>query len=512
MMNRPRRIVVVSNRLPVVLSRRDDGGWSARPGSGGLVTALTPVLRRCNGLWIGWPGIAGEPDLRVEEVIREAGSKMGMMLSPIELTGEEVSGFYHGFSNEILWPLFHDLVAGDHFDGRYWSVYQQVNAKVARLVARLAEPSDFIWIQDYHFLTAAVGLRCLGVSNPLGFFLHTPFPAPDMFLRLPWREQILGALLEFDLIGFQCPRDRRNFIECVEALRAAEVEETRRSITLLRVPKRRRRAHEDSTSCVRVGSFPISIDYESFNTLALSERVRRVAARLANQIGRGLRVLLGVDRLDYTKGLPHKIRAFARSLECYPELREKITLVQHVVPSRECLPQYRALRLEIEQLVGEVNGKYGTRGWVPVRYFYHTLEREDLAAFYRLADVLLVTSLKDGMNLVSKEYCASCVDGNGVLVLSEFAGSSTELGPGALLVNPYDSDGLARAIRDAVLMSGAVRRRRMMALRTTVRERDVFQWVDRYLEAAESPEAEVTPAFESLVPGGSAVRSAWPTA
>lgn len=478
-------MVVVSNRLPVVLKRRPDGSFRASPGNGGLVTALTPVLQKRGGTWVGWPGAARGSKQAIEDALGAAGQSLGMALLPLSLTADEVAGFYRGFSNEILWPLFHDLVTTCNFDSAYWDVYRHVNEKVARLVANEIAAEDFVWVQDYHFLTVGGPLRRMGVKNRLGFFLHTPFPAPDMFLRLPWRRQILQALQEFDLIGFQCPRDHRNFLECVETLRSARVEEGPTGVTGLHGADRP----------TRVGSFPIGIDFSHFRSLAESPSVVDRATRLRADLG-GRRILLGVDRLDYTKGLPQKIRAFRRALELYPELRESVTLVQHVVPSRESVPQYRELRLSIERLVGEVNGSFGTPSWTPVRYFYHRLDREELSSFYVLADALLVTSLKDGMNLVSKEYCASKPHGSGALVLSEFAGASVELGKGALLVNPYDSEGLARTIHHAVTMSAVERGARMSALHEIVRERDVFEWVGSFLRAAGLEDTGSTPPSE----------------
>lgn len=483
------RVVVVSNRLPVVL-KKQAGAWSARPGTGGLVTALQPVLKEREGIWVGWPGVAEEPSPGMERALDEAGDAMGLRLSPVTLTRQNIRGFYRGFSNEILWPLFHDLLMRCNFDSGYWPSYVRVNRKVARLVAATARPDDFIWVQDYHFLQAGQELRRLGVENRLGMFLHTPFPAPDMFLRLPWRKQILEGLLAFDLVGFQTLRDRKNFLECVEALAIAELTDGSR-VASLRVEAGRDGAEDAGRSrSLRVGAFPISIDFESFNDLSGSARVKSTAERLARDLGPGQKIL-GVDRLDYTKGLPQKIRGFRRALERYPELKERITLIQHVVPSRESVPQYKDLRLEVERLVSEVNGKFGTPSWTPVRYFYKELSRPRLSAFYRLADVLLVTSLKDGMNLVSKEYCASKTDDDGVLVLSEFAGASSELRDGCLSINPYDVDGLAEAVHAAATMNRGERRRRMAALRRIVKENDVFHWVDGFLFEARASLARI---------------------
>ncbi|HXV61198.1 MAG TPA: trehalose-6-phosphate synthase [Vicinamibacteria bacterium] len=481
------RFLVVSNRLPVVFEKKN-ARWKAKPGSGGLVTALTPVLRERCGAWVGWAGMPGAIDPEIQRALREAARELGLTLWPVPLDREEIQDFYRGFSNEVLWPLFHDLLAKCNFDPRYWRMYCQVNRKVAEVVARSSREGDFVWIQDYHFLRAGAELRRRGVANRLGFFLHVPFPAPDLFLRLPWRQQILDALLQFDLVGFQTRHDLQNFIGCVEELtQETEIEESGGSV----VEVRARAIHagqsgRDTFRSTRAGDFPISIDYRRFAALAKSEQVAAISNRLENELG-GLRILLGVDRLDYTKGLLHKLRGFRAALGRFPELRQNVCFVQHVIPSRECVPHYRSLRLELERLVGEVNGAFGTASWVPVRYFYHNLSREELSAYYRIADALLVTSLKDGMNLVAKEFCASNIGEKGVLVLSEFAGAACELGEDALTVNPYDVVGLASTIQRALTMGAAERKRRMARLKNIVREKNVFHWVDSYLRAAVEP-------------------------
>lgn len=484
MENEHPRIIVASNRLPVVL-KKQAGEWKARPGTGGLVTALEPVLKEREGIWVGWPGVAEESSRGIERALSEAEETMGLRLLPVALSRRDIRGFYRGFSNEILWPLFHDLIMRCNFDSAYWPSYVEVNRKISSLVARKVRREDFIWVQDYHFLQLGQELRRRGVGNPLGFFLHTPFPAPDMFLRLPWRHQILQGLLSFDLVGFQGLRDRKNFLECVEALAAAELSDGSTPVASLHVTGDRD-PEAGSPHSLRVGAFPISIDFEAFNALSESEDVKKHAARLSRELGPG-QWILGVDRLDYTKGLPQKLRGFRRALERYPDLRERVSLIQHVVPSRESVPQYKDLRLQVERLVSEVNGKFGTPGWTPVRYFYKELSRPRLSAFYRMADVLLVTSLKDGMNLVSKEYCASKPEHDGVLVLSEFAGASSELRHGCLSINPYDVDGLAAAIYTAATMETDERRRRMFELRKTLEAHDVFHWVESFLLAANAP-------------------------
>jgi len=467
------RLLVVSNRLPFVLARRD-GGWALEPGSGGLVSALAPVLAHRGGVWIGWPGLALETGGAWEPVLAGGSRERGYELVPVLLSDEEVKGFYEGFANGILWPLFHDLVGRCDFEPSYWYTYLTVNRKYAECVLAHSREGDFIWVQDYQLIHVAHYLRELTAeARRIGFFLHIPFPPLDIFVRLPWRAQFLNALLGYDLLGFQTPRDLRNFLTCLRYLVPEVTVEEGGALAGVRFGHR----------TVHAGAFPIGIDFATFEAAARSEEVVRRVEDLRRRLGPA-QLVVGVDRLDYTKGLPERLEAFRDALERHPEMRERVILFQVVVPSREGVAEYQALKAHIERLVGEINGKFSTAGWVPVQYQYKSLARRDLLALYRLARVGFVTSLKDGMNLVAKEFCACQVDGRGVLVLSEFAGAAAQLQTGALLVNPHDIEGMADALHRAFAMSEEERRARMAELRACVRDQDIFWWVDHYLEAA----------------------------
>jgi trehalose 6-phosphate synthase/phosphatase len=470
----PTRLLVVSNRLPFVLEKKDSG-WTLRPGSGGLVSALAPVLSHRGGLWMGWPGLALERGGAWEALMSEGFRERGYDLLPVLLGDEEVKGFYEGFSNGILWPLFHDLIGRCDFQPSYWYTYLEVNRKFAAAVVEHSRGGDFVWVQDYQLIHVAEFVRQHLATRRIGFFLHIPFPPLDIFMKLPWRNQILNAFLSYDLLGFQTQRDRRNFLSCVEhLLDKAEVRKSRDPALIdVRLNKR----------TVRVGTFPIGIDFEAYAETAASPEVEQRVDELRRRIG-PYELVLGVDRLDYTKGLPERLQAFRNALQRFPELRERALLMQIVVPSREAVAEYKSLKGEIEQLVGEINGEFSTPGWVPVRYHYRSLARRDLVALYRMARAGFVTSLKDGMNLVAKEFCACQVDGLGALVLSEFAGAAAQLGEGALLVNPHDIEGMADAIKAAFEMPPAERLRRMNGLRAGIRKQDIFWWVDCYLKAA----------------------------
>ena len=465
------RLVIVSNRLPIVIGRGDLGEWQVQPGSGGLVTALAPILRDRAGLWIGWPGTVEEVDL--DGLVAIGSQDAGYMLKPVLLTAEEVDQYYFGFSNEIIWPLFHDMHSRCNFDPAYWNMYQAVNLKFTQVIAQNTGINDYIWVHDYHLMLVAKELRSMGLEHKVGFFLHTPFPPLDIYMKLPWRSQILEALLEYDLVGFQTRRDRNNFIQCAEALIKDIHYDARRQVSTITVPNRE----------IKVGIFPISIDFKEFARQAAARSVAERASQLYEAIP-NCQILLGVDRLDYSKGIPEKLRAFRNALERFDDLHGNVSLVQIVVPSREDIPEYQELKAEIEGFVSEINGKFTQPGWIPIHYMFRSLDWIELLAYYRAADIALVTPLKDGMNLVAKEYCGAKVDRNGVLILSEFAGAATQLRRSALLVNPYDIEGTANAIHRAYNMSTGERRSRMRRLRTSIAKRDIFWWLDFFLRAA----------------------------
>jgi trehalose 6-phosphate synthase len=468
----PTRLVVASNRLPVVLSR-DGGDWRLERGSGGLVTALEPVLRERGGVWIGWPGVEEGKVPNLDSLLARSTAGHGYEVKGVGLTADQRDDFYLGFSNQVIWPLFHDLLTQCNFDPQFWRTYRRVNSKFARAIQDEIQEGDFIWIHDYHLMLAARELRDAGVDLPIGFFLHIPFPPPDLFETLPWRYEIAGALLSCDLLGFQSNRDRKNFLECVrEMAPGAEIEGEGRVVEV-RV--------EGET--VRVGVFPVSIDFQEFAGTAQSDAVsERVAGLRSEFLGRTM--ILGVDRLDYSKGIPHKLQGYRLALERYPDLRERVTLIQLVVPSRENIPEYFEMKEEIEKLVGQIQGQFTRSGWVPIHYQYGRWDRTELIAHYRAAGIALVTPLKDGMNLVAKEYCASSLGGKGVLILSEYAGATAQLQDDAVLVNPHDVEGVAEAIHRAFTMPSTDRQSRMQSMRDKIRSTDIDWWVDTFLRAA----------------------------
>ena len=476
------KLINVSNRLPISIEKDGDTLKVLRA-SGGLATAVEAMWRGRAGTWIGWAGV--DDDGRMAEVLEKMSQDRHYRMRSVLLSAEEVAKFYCGFANEIIWPLFHDLPAPCNFDPAYWEAYQAVNAKFAQSVVDESKAGDVIWVHDYHLMLVAQSARQKGMHNRMGFFLHIPFPAPDVFEKLPWREAVLRGLLEYDVVGFQTDRDRNNFSRCLEKL-----------LPEVRVEGRAwQQVIWNHGRPVLAGTFPISIDFNEFAGPAERPEVAARAANIRNSVPVKW-LVLGVDRLDYTKGIPERLRAFRLLLEKNPDLRHQITLVQVVVPSRSDIPKYKDLKQEIERLVSDINGAFTEPGWVPIHYIHRGLDREELIAFYRAADIALITSLKDGMNLVAKEYCASHVDERGVLVLSEFAGAGPELREGALLVNPNDFNQVANALVQACAMSTGEKQRRMKAMRAVVRYHNVERWAGSFLDTLK-PHSELLAAMAS---------------
>ena len=455
--------VVVASRLPVDRVEEPDGTSEWRRSPGGLVTALEPVMRAANGVWIGWPGSAG-PALGSFEAD-------GLPLVGVGLSEDEVTDFYEGFCNATLWPLYHDVIVPPVFHRPWWESYVVVNQRFARAAAEQAAAGATVWVNDYQLQLVPAMLRAIRADVRIGFFNHIPFPGYEIFAQLPWRRQVIDGLLGADLMGFQRHSDTTNFLR---ACRRAAGLTTRGS--LIRVPG------PAGVREVRAAAFPVSIDAASFGEMASRDDVRARAREIREAIGNPDVVLLGVDRLDYTKGIRHRLEAYSELLDEDRLQSPGAVLIQVASPSRERVEQYRLLRDEIEVTVGRINGEHGELGSTPVLYLHQSYPREEMAALYLAADVMLVTALRDGMNLVAKEYVACRNDESGALVLSEFTGAADEL-VGAFLVNPHDIEGLKDTIMRAVTCSPAEARRRMRSMRWRVYEHDVAHWAATFLDA-----------------------------
>ncbi|MCK0110815.1 trehalose-6-phosphate synthase [Ornithinimicrobium sp. F0845] len=463
--------VVAANRLPVDRVVDDDGTtrWQASPG--GLVTAMDSVMQGRRAAWVGWAGV---PDEDVRPFDRD-----GVRLHPVVLTAEEIQDYYEGFSNETLWPLYHDVIVPPRYRRRWWAAYREVNARFAECVAQVAARGAVVWIHDYQLQLVPSMLRELRPDLRIGWFNHIPFPPVELFGQLPWRDSVLRGLLGADFLGFQRRNDAANFARACQQLLGAHTSGDVVSWV----------GDEDEPGSgerrVRMAAVPISIDFTTVDELARTPGVRRRAQEIRASLGNPRTVLLGIDRLDYTKGIRHRLRAISEMFADGDIATPEVTLLQVATPSRERVSAYRELRSQVDGQVGRINGDHSTIGASAVHYLHHSYPKEEMAALFLAADVLLVTPLRDGMNLVAKEYVASRWDGGGALVLSEFTGAAHELTQ-AFQCNPHDIVGLKQTIVAAMSEDAASRRKRMLGMRRRVRTHDVHAWARRYLAALEA--------------------------
>ncbi|UZF57336.1 trehalose-6-phosphate synthase [Gordonia polyisoprenivorans] len=469
--------VVVANRLPVDKSVDADGEITWKRSPGGLVTALEPILRSHTGAWVGWSGIADSDENPEVE---------GIGIQAVPLSTQEIAEYYEGFSNATLWPLYHDVIVKPEYHREWWNTYVEVNRRFAEAASKAAAEGAVVWVQDYQLQLVPKMLRMLRPDLKIGFFLHIPFPPVELFMQLPWRTEIVEGLLGADLIGFHLPGGAQNFLYLARRLAGQATSKgtvgVRSRFGVVQVGFR----------TVRVGAFPISIDSGELDGKARSKEIRKRAAEIRKELGNPKTIMLGVDRLDYTKGIDVRLRALQELLEEKRIDAADTVMVQLATPSRERVESYIQMRAGIEQLVGNINGRYSEVGRPIVQYLHRPIPRDDLIAFFVAADVMLVTPLRDGMNLVAKEYVACRNDLGGALVLSEFTGAAAEL-RSAYQANPYDLDGVKDAIVAAVEQAPEEGRRRMRALRRQVLAHDVGKWAASFLGTlADTTETEAS--------------------
>jgi trehalose 6-phosphate synthase/phosphatase len=456
------KTIIVSNRLPVNIERKEDGTLAYKPSSGGLATGLGSIYKQGNNLWIGWPGIYLDDEneqLSLEtELLKES-------LSPVFLAPNDFKNYYEGFSNATLWPTFHYFPQYAVYEEKFWEAYQISNQKFCDAILKIVQPEDTIWIHDYHLLLLPQMLRQKFGKISIGFFQHIPFPSYELFRLLPWRRQLLMGMLGADLIGFHTYDDMRHFLSSVNRLAGigyfqGQVELGNRKII--------------------VDAFPMGIDYDRYEETAKKTDTINREERYRQSLG-DQKLMLSIDRLDYSKGIPQRLRAFEQLLEKHPEYRQRVSLFLIVVPSRDTVERYRRLKIEIDELVGRINGQYSRLAWTPIHYFYRSFPIEALCAFYRMAHVALITPLRDGMNLVSKEYVASKLDQKGVLILSEMAGASKELSE-AILINPNDIQQITEAMKMAINMPEEEQKKHMTIMQNTLRKYNIHHWVKLFLD------------------------------
>ncbi|WP_202567288.1 alpha,alpha-trehalose-phosphate synthase (UDP-forming) [Agreia sp. COWG] len=481
-------LIVVSNRLPVDKVTHADGTVEWRTSPGGLVTALEPVMQQADGAWVGWAGVADDTSEPFEQD--------DISIVPVTLTADDIENYYEGFSNDTLWPLYHDVIAPPTYHREWWESYVRVNQRFAEKAASVAAQGGTVWVQDYQLQLVPKMLREMRPDLTIGFFNHIPFPAYGIFSQLPWRQQIIEGLLGADLIGFQRAADAGNFTRAVRRLLSYTTRGSAIDVPLevapddepevVGSPRVSTAKNGVLVRTVNARHFPISIDTQSFENLARRPDIQARAREIREGLGNPKVVMLGVDRLDYTKGIGHRLKAFGELLADGAVTVEDVTLVQVASPSRERVAAYQQLRDEVELTVGRINGDYSTISHTAISYLHQGYPREEMVALYLASDVMLVTALRDGMNLVAKEYVASRFDNDGVLVLSEFAGAADELKT-ALLVNPHDIDGLKEALLEAIAMKKGERTKRMRALRKRVLDYDVARWSSAFLSTLLDP-------------------------
>ncbi|WP_307818051.1 alpha,alpha-trehalose-phosphate synthase (UDP-forming) [Janibacter endophyticus] len=457
-------LVIAANRLPVDRVVDSDGTERWRRSPGGLVTAMDSVMRGREGAWVGWAGDPGEAPTPFDEG--------GMWLHPVEISQEEVEQYYEGFSNDTLWPIYHDVIVPARFHRPWWVAYERVNQRFAEAIAEVAAEGALVWVHDYQLQLVPQLVRELRPDVRIGWFNHIPFPPVELFAQLPWRSRLLTGLLGADYLGFQRTADAQNFIRsCRRHLDATTKGDT---VTLPAADGRPGRT-------VRASAVPISIDFRSLDELARSPAVKARAQEIRASLGNPETLFLGVDRLDYTKGIRHRLKAYEELLAEGTLSTPDVTFVQVATPSRERVDAYKRLRTEVETTVGHINGSYSTIGAQAVHYLHQSYPREEMAALFQAADVMLVTPLRDGMNLVAKEYVTCRNDLGGALVLSEFTGAWHELHQ-AFVCNPHDIEGLKQTMLRAMSASPKEKQRLMRALRRRVSDHDVLVWADRFLE------------------------------
>ncbi len=483
-----RGLIVVSNRLPFTRSQDKSGNFIWRKATGGLITAMEPILQDLNGIWLGWDGFTVEKtgkeklkiidikNIRAKQQRGDASYRMGC----IPLTNQEFEEYYNHFSNGTLWALFHYFFEKCFLDYNAWDTYCKVNERFAHYIDKIASKDDIIWIQDFHLFMVPYYLRKLRPHQEIHFFLHIPFPHIDIFSILPWQRQILEALLCCNTVGFHHRQYLRNFAGAVNLYRKEKALSMKKTL-------------EDKTA-TRFYSNPISIDFELIEKTSRDPEVQSRARSIRAKAGCP-KQMIGVDRIDYSKGIKERMLGLEMLLDNHPELKEQFFYYQLVVPSREGVGAYKKLKKEIDEIIGRINGKFSTGLWAPIHYNYGTVDFEELVALYLASDVALVTPLRDGMNLVCKEYIAAHSDNDGVLVLSRFTGAIAEI-KNSLPVNPYSIEDIANAIYQALYMPKEEREKRMVRMRKNIRSNNIKTWLENCLENFELSQVGFSPGIE----------------
>ncbi|MEM6380901.1 MAG: bifunctional alpha,alpha-trehalose-phosphate synthase (UDP-forming)/trehalose-phosphatase, partial [Bacteroidota bacterium] len=457
------RLIIISNRLPITIDKKQ-GELMYHPSAGGLATGLSSLDKSVEKIWIGWPGQAIDYDWEraaiKEDLVRDG-------LVPVFLTQQDIECFYEGFSNKVIWPHFHYFTQYTTYNNDdYWTAYQKVNTLFLKAVEEVYQEGDLIWVHDYQLMLLPALIRAKFLSASIGFFLHIPFPSYEIFRVLPWRKKLLDGVLGADQIGFHTYNYMRHFLSA--AYRISGKEHSFGSLVV-------------NNRLVNVDVFPMGIDYWKYAKHEVTLDSRDEAFKI-ERMARKKTIVLSIDRLDYTKGIPQRIRAFENFLETYPDYIEKVTLLLVVVPSRSNVDQYQELKAEVDSLVGRINGLYGSYDWSPIQYFYRSLPFKVLSTLYKVSQIAMITPLRDGMNLVAKEYIASKEESEqGVLILSEMAGAASELTE-ALIVNPHDSADIVETLKKAIEMNASEQRWRLTKMQESLKKYDVKNWAENFIK------------------------------
>jgi len=460
------RLIIVSNRIPYNITRINNE-ISYKKSVGGLVTAMDPILKKTGGLWIGWSGLSGNSKFIEKKISISGDNNESYNLKLVNLSHNEIIDYYRGFSNRTIWPLFHGFIFQSYFDSAYWKSYLKTSRKFSNEVFSEVTAEDIIWVHDYHLALVPGLLRNKNDKFKILYFLHILFPNFETFRVLPWASKILEGILGSNVVGFQTRRDAINFIACCKEILGLEVDFYKFIVVF-------------QNRFIHVINLPISIDYKHFSSFANKKETTDLENKIRKSL-RNIRIVLSVERLDYTKGIKERLRAIDYFFETYPEYKRKIIFLQIAVPSRSKVEEYITFKKEIDEMIGKINGKYSIEMWSPVTYIYKSLSQEKLIAYYKVSDICLITSLRDGMNLIAKEYVACKIGGGGVLILSKFAGAVEEMKERSVLVNPYDIEEIANKIKLALEFDEKEKVQNMLALQEQVKQNDVFKWCKNLL-------------------------------
>ncbi len=479
-------IILVSALIPVSI-KEENGEYKAKVSPGGLITTLSQSIKGKSVKWFGWYG-SEKYSKHIENIIVEEGKKKGFNLFPVHLTKEEIQYFFNLFSNGVIWPLFHSFTQYCRFNKDYWHFYKKVNEKFAQKILKHIDKDTVLWVHDYQFFLLPEYIKKKNKNVKINFFLHIPFPSPEIFLKLPWRKEIIDGFLNFDFAGFHTQIDKENFINCVKYFYDVK-EERSNYFTDLYIENKK----------IRLAAIPISIDFKFYDTKANEKETVEIFKNLKERY-KDKYLIVSIDRIDYTKGLVEKLNGYRRFLEKYPEYREKVILMISTAPNVKKLPEYEKLEKEFHHKIAEINGSLGTEIWRPVLFINKRLSINELIAYYRAADISLITPIKDGLNIVCKEYSASNIDLNGSVILSEFAGASTEIGDFVYLINPYDIENIADTIKKVIEEKQEVKKEKMKKLRKHINEFDIYWWSKTYFKIAEGEKIDKFPKIYNRYP------------